>query len=133
MLLVPALLALLPLACGGGGPEMGSVSGKVTYKSQPLTKGTITFVSQKGGRNATGQIGSDGTYTLQTENPGDGAEVGDYKVTISAKEEQILDYIPPKPVPPKYLAPEKFEKPDTSGLTAAVKSGRNTFDFNLTD
>lgn len=126
-------LALVPLGCGGGGPEMASVSGKVTYKGQPVPKGTITFASKAGGRNATGQIGSDGSYTLQTENPGDGAQLGEYNVAVAAKEEVILDYIPPKPVPPKYLAPQKYENPQSSGLTATVKSGRNTFDFDLKD
>jgi hypothetical protein len=127
-----ATLTLLPLACAQSGPEMASVSGKVTYNGNPVPKGTITFqaVDSKG-RNATGAIQPDGSYTLQTEQPADGAQLGEYRVAISARDDVVLDYLPPKPIPPKRLAPEKYENPQTSGLTASVKSGRNTFPFDL--
>jgi hypothetical protein len=137
--LVPALavaivVTLIPLGCGGSGPEKASVYGKVTYKGQPVPKGTIAFVTTApNGRNATGAIGTDGSYTLQTEEPGDGALLGDYKVTISARDDVILDYIPPKPIPPKRLVPEKYENPDASGLKATVKSGKNPLNFELVD
>lgn len=125
-------VGLMP-GCGSGGPTMGRVSGKVTYKGAPVAKGTITFVSKNPeNRNATGQIGGDGSYTLQTFKNDDGAIVGDYSVTIYARDEVILDYIPQKPVPPKYLAPAKYETAD-SGLTATVKKGSNTINFDLAD
>jgi hypothetical protein len=133
-LLAIGLIALTPLACGKGGPELAKVTGKVTYNGKPVTKGTITFVTiDKTGRNATGAIQPDGSYTLQTEEPGDGAQLGDYNVTIAARDEEILDYTPPKPIPPKRLVPEKYEKPQTSGLTKKVVSGSNSFNFDLVD
>lgn len=128
------ILPILSVGCGSSGPAMGRVSGKVTYKGSPLTKGTVTFQSTApNGRNATGEIQSDGSYTLQTEKPGDGALAGDYKVTIFAHDEELLDYIPTKPLPPKRLAPAKYEKTETSGLTATVKSGSNPLNFELTE
>jgi hypothetical protein len=133
-LLVMACVSLVPLACGSTGPGMAPVSGKVTYNGKPVPKGTITFASTKeGGRNATGELDPEGNYKLQTEQPGDGALLGDYNVTIYAHDEPILDYIPKKPIPPKILTPTKYEKPETSGLKATVKSGSNKFDFDLTD
>ncbi len=133
--LIAGALGAIPLGCGSSGPEMASVHGKVTYNGQPVPKGTVSFQSTapEGGRNATGMINPDGTYTLQTENPGDGAQLGEYRVAISARDDAILDYIPKKPVPPKRLVPEKYENPDTSGLTATVKSGSNEVDFPLSD
>jgi len=129
-----AVAGSIPIACGSTGPGMAQVSGKVTYQGKPVPLGTITFLTKApDGRNATGLIGPDGSYRLQTENPGDGALIGDYNVTISARDEPVLDYIPKKPVPPKLLVPEKFEKPATSGLTAGVKGGSNPIDFNLKD
>jgi hypothetical protein len=126
--------ALVPLACGQSGPEMARVSGTVTYKGKPVPKGTITFVAQsEGGRNATGELGPNGSYTLQTSQPGDGALLGEYKVTVYAHDEPVLDYIPTKPVKPQPLAPEKYEKPGTTDLKATVKSGSNKIDFDLTD
>jgi hypothetical protein len=127
-------LVVIPLGCGAGGPEKARVSGKVTYKGQPVPKGTVTFVTtSKDGRNAVGELDPDGNYSLQTEAPGDGALLGEYNVTIYAHDEPILDYIPTTPVKPKLLAPTKYEKPETSGLKATVKSGSNTFNFDLTD
>jgi len=133
-LLAIGFIALTPLACGKGGPEMAKVTGKVTYKGQPVPKGTITFAAiDKNGRNATGAIQPDGSYTLQTEDPGDGAQLGEYNVAIAARDEEILDYTPPKPIPPKRLVPEKYERPQTSGLTKKVERGTNKFDFDLVD
>jgi len=128
-----ALCAAGVSGCGSSGPPMGRVYGKVTLNGKPVPKGTVAFVTTSpDGRNATGTIGEDGSYTLQTETPGDGALVGDYKVGIVSRDEVILDYIPPKPVPPKRLVPEKYENPNTSGLTAKVESGSNTKNFELT-
>jgi len=133
-LVVLACASLVPVACGSTGPNMARVTGKVTYQGKPVPKGSVTFVSTaEGGRNATGQLDPEGNYTLQTEQPGDGALVGDYLVTIYAHDEPILDYIPKKPIPPKILTPTKYEKVETSGLKATVKSGSNKFDFDLTD
>jgi len=74
-----------------------------------------------------------GYYQLQTEEPGDGAVVGDYDVSLYAHEEKILDYRPKVPVKPQRLIPEKYENPKTSNLKRTVKSGSNTFNFELTD
>jgi hypothetical protein len=132
-LLVIALASLVPIACGSG-PEMATVTGRVSYQGKPLPKGTITFVAvNANGRNASGQIDAEGYYTLQTEQPGDGVLLGGYDVTISARDDAVLDYIPKEPVKPKRLAPEKYENPGTSGLKRAVTSGRNTINFELTD
>ena len=111
---------------------MATVSGRVTYQGKPVPKGTITFIPvSPGGRNATGALAPDGAYTLQTEAPEDGAQLGEYRVTIWAHDEAVLDYIPAQPVKPKLLAPPKYENPDSSGLTRTVVRGRNVFDFNL--
>ncbi len=127
-------VALTLTGCGSSGPEMAKVTGTVTYQGKPVSKGTITFVPNvAGGRNATGELSPDGNYRLQTENPSDGALLGEYKVTIYAHDEPILDYIPKKPVKPKILAPVKYEKPETSDLKATVQSGSNNFNFTLTD
>ena len=45
-------------------PSLIPVKGKVTYKGQPLTKGTVRFEPDGYGRMATGKIQPDGTYVL---------------------------------------------------------------------
>lgn len=128
-------VALLPMACGGSlGPQMARVSGTVTYKGKPVPRGTVSFVATRPGqRNATGIIDQGGRYQLQTENPADGAEVGDYDVAIFSHEEQILDYTPKTPVKVERTIPEKYENPKNSGLKKTVSPGSNTIDFELTD
>jgi len=132
--LVLAIVASLAApGCGRSGPELAPVSGKVTYNGKPVPRGTITFsTDDPKGRNATGVIGPNGTYILQTEEPGDGAQLGEYRVSIAAHEDDVvLDYVPAKPVLPKRLIPEKYENPDTSDLKATVKSGSNDIPFDL--
>ena len=132
--IVAVALGGAAIGCGSTGPGMAQVTGKVTYQGKPVPKGLVSFVATgPDGRNATGQIDESGNYRLQTENPGDGALTGDYNVSISARDDVILDYIPKKPIPPKYLAPAKYEDPAKSGLKATVKSGSNSIDFPLAD
>lgn len=63
------------------------VSGKVTYKGQPVAKGLINFSPEKSGegRGASGTI-DNGSYSLTTLTPGDGAFPGSYFVTINTRE-----------------------------------------------
>jgi len=113
---------------------MGRVTGTVTRQGKPLTGGTVSFVATDGGRpTATGAIAADGSYNLQTATPGDGAQVGDYRVAVSAADaEQLLDYIPKKkPAKRTPARPSRVENPETSGLRATVKPGRNRFDFDV--
>src|SRR3954469_17239316 len=82
-----AFVGLLALA-GCGDDDLGKrypVSGTVTYKGQPAAKWSITFVSEKGTRGASGEI-KDGAYTLTVVNAGDGAFPGNYSVVIEARE-----------------------------------------------
>lgn len=134
-LVISCVLSTIAVGCGGsGGPEMARVSGKVTYQGKPLTKGTISFISaDPNGTNANSVIGPDGSYSLQTTNPNDGAVVGEYRVIVSDVDPNALNTAAPgEPVKKQERAiPEKYEKPDTSGLTRKVVSGSNTFDIAL--
>ena len=78
------------LGCGGDDSGLGrryKVTGKVTYKGEPVPQGTVNFVPTKPpppeGRAATGEI-KDGYYSLSTTGNDDGALPGDYNVAIVA-------------------------------------------------
>jgi hypothetical protein len=136
---------LIGLGCGGDEfQKRYPVSGKVTYKGEPVKKGSITFTpDSKEGRAANGNL-VDGSYTLTTHSPNDGALPGKYRVSIIAKEpdegafakttghpnqvDTVKSYIQAKP-----LIPRKYELADTSGLTAEVKEQPNQVDFDLAD
>ena len=88
---VLALLAAALMVQGGCGPGNGlnlaTVSGKVTYKGEPVKNGTVFFMpdESKGtvGPPAVGSITADGTYVLSTETAGDGVIIGLHKVGIT--------------------------------------------------
>ena len=137
------------LGCGddSGLAKRYSVSGTVNYNGKPVEKGTITFTpSVEGGRAASGDI-ADGSYSLTTVTPGDGAIPGAYKVTVMAKE---IDTTKLKEVAKggqfhhdkdfakanktaKALIPPKYQLASTSDLTAEVKASSNTIPFELKD
>jgi hypothetical protein len=124
-------------APGCGGPFTGTVSGKVTYKGNPVPGGIITFIHPDG-RNPETRIQEDGTYTIDA--PG-----GDVKVTVNT--------IPPKPgVPPfvklggqkmssepyypagKYIPiPKKYGDASSTPLTFTVKRSNDPFNIELSD
>jgi hypothetical protein len=131
-------IALALSMTGCGGPYTGEVSGKVTYRGNPLPGGLVTFVHQDG-RIGVGEIHEDGTYSVP-EAPG-----GNVKVTVRT--------VPPIPAMPaavklpggigggkaetyypagKYVPiPKKYAEGETSGLALTVKRGSQPFDIDL--
>jgi len=146
-----ALLSIV--GCGDDG--LGNrypVSGKVTYKGEPLAVGSISFYPAIGAagsevRGATGSI-TDGYYTLSTIGGDDGAFPGDYVVAISARKPDMSkakantdktggsyrqDDVAKAFQTAASPFPKKYESTQESGLKRTVTAGRNTIDFELTD
>lgn len=116
---------LLIVGCGGG-TKTGSiaktypVTGKVVdAKGKPLTGGTVQFeTGQAGDMTITGNIGSDGSYTVKTfrdKDQADGAPEGEYQVTVMPP--LGSDNAAPAPV----TLSKKFK----------VEAKDNTFDIDL--
>ncbi|MCI0641665.1 MAG: carboxypeptidase-like regulatory domain-containing protein [Gemmataceae bacterium] len=124
-----------------------SVSGRITYKGNPVPAGSVTFHSkEKGNYNA--ELGSDGTYqiidlpadtmivTVETEsaNPkkkapeyGGGKGADDYKKRLAIEK-------PMKQTVQEYVKiPTKYSSPKTSPITITLDRGRQLKDFELTD
>ncbi len=140
----PLMLMLLVVGCGDDGlGRRYPVSGRVTRGGQPVTNGTVNFmpVDLKQGRSASGEIGSDGSYSLTTVNPGDGALVGDYRVIISLAEVAGLERTPggipilnqPKKVRVKNLVSPKYSDPSQTVLKFKVEPHTNTFDIEMAE
>ena len=113
----------------GCGSDAATVSGKVTLDGKPLAKGNIAFYSGGSAALATGSINSSGNYTLQTGTD-KGLTPGNYQVTVVANDvvEPAQEFASPIP---KLITPAKYSSVSTSGLTAEVKPGSNTFNFDL--
>jgi hypothetical protein len=144
------VLAAQLVGCGGdpNKPKLGKVSGTVTYKGQPVTKGMVTFIPSGGpgrqtGQSATGEIGPSGSYTLTTFEPGDGAVLGEHIVLVQSRQEDPSIEGGTMPIPdaqgrinnqpPKDLVPTKYAAVETSPLRLTVQEGSNTLNINLED
>jgi hypothetical protein len=122
-----ALLLVTICGCGSGSgamPDLIPVKGKVNYKGQSLTKGTIRFEPDGGpGRMATGTIQDDGTFVLSTLKKDDGVIAGSHRVYINGTGANAK----------KELIPRKYTQVSTSKLTAEVDSEHTEFTFDLVD
>jgi len=144
-----SLLAVL--GCSSDDTGLGrryAVSGTVKYKGEPVPKGSITFEpATKDGRHATGTI-ENGSYRLSTSGAeGDGALPGDYKVIVISTTVDMTELAKKsgglvhqgdadfqKVVKnAKDLVPKKYQRSETSTLTAKVEEKSNTINFDLTD
>jgi hypothetical protein len=153
-----ATIVFATIGCGddSGMAKRYKVYGTVTYNGKPVEKGQIAFVPEKGdAQGAQGQI-DNGSYSLTTLSPGDGALPGSYKVTIDTR--QIDDAalkaatkkfaeqnkieglaMPPQDVQARMYqkarsaTPAKYMTPDATDLKAEVKEQSNKIDFELKD
>ena len=136
-----ASLLVTAAGCGPRRPETAPVSGRVTYQGKPVTAGRIVFQSEKG-HMAVGTIVPDGSYRLTTFAPGDGAMLGHYRVTVEAVRAtggslptSLADEARARAAAQKprveLLVPESYSELESTPLTAEVKPGPNTIDFNL--
>jgi hypothetical protein len=142
--LAAALLALSPALLTGCGKASGRnavVSGKVSYKGQPVTGGLIKFVPADNGSPALGPINGDGTFSFG------GVPFGPMQIGIdteSVRNAARADYTRTGKAPPGTRLPEsagprpayvplpkKYADPKTSGLTWDVQRGSLTKDFDL--
>jgi len=125
-LLYPALAALVLAGCSGREPTY-PVTGKVVYQDDgtPAAAGVyVVFESTKDPYpRAMGKINADGTFTLSTDRPDNGAIQGEHRICIqpTSADGAGMDLTPQlsKKINPKFF---EFR---TSGLTYNIKSGEN--------
>ena len=140
--------------CGqSGGPVVQYVKGFVTLDGAPLGGATVRFSpTASSGMGATGMTQDDGSFTLnaQAARPGAGTAEGEYAVTIqkveypdtshlelstddprygTAEHQRLMDEA--AAVKPKVIVPQRYNAVKTSGLSATVGKGNNSFRFEL--
>ena len=120
---------LLVAACAVAGcsssdaPPLGQVSGTVTLDGQPVADAQLFFVPASGAPSV-GKTDQKGQYTLAYDQKLKGAVIGQHTVRITKIGE------PGTPNDTKNLLPEKYN--EKSPLTAEVKAGQNSLNFQLT-
>jgi hypothetical protein len=77
------------VSIGCGAPLIAPVKGKVTCDGKPVEAAALTFSpvgssadAKEPGRPATGFSDAEGVYVLSTNEPQDGAQVGEHRVNI---------------------------------------------------
>jgi hypothetical protein len=149
------LFAVVTLGgCGSAadGPPLAKVTGIVTLDGKPIEGATVIFQPKSPGPTSFGVTGPDGSFSIRTGSGRDGAAVGDHMVGVSlsmvagAPSAGSADDLAP-PIASEvagtaqaakasagprvvWLVPEKYSKPESSGLTATVPSGGLT-DYKL--
>lgn len=137
---IPCSLALVVLGAGvlglggcGSGQKLGRVHGKVTFQGKPVSEGIISFSNREKGVFLTAKLSADGSYELVTAQ-GRGLPLGTYQAAINPPlvDAPLGPALGPPKVPAYPNIPEKYRKPETSGLTLTVKEGDNPFDVDMT-
>lgn len=129
-LVVVWLLVIGHWCFAGCGARLQPVRGKVTLADgKPAAGSQVVFEGEQEGKkvSARGDVQEDGSYSLSTFNPGDGALPGKYRVQVN----------PPPMVNAEgpYILPfnAKYSNFQTSGLEFEVKAGqKNEFPIQVT-
>ena len=155
VLVLCGLSAFTVVGCGGGAsgrPDLYPVSGTVMYNGEPVEGATVSFMAEGAPRAATGVTNAEGKFQLTTFDVNDGAVPGTHTVTVSKMEAGTTPADPTSSLDdptalqanmdaqnsddtgPKWLTPEKYASPTTSGLKEEVKAdGENIFVIQLSD
>ena len=145
------LLMFVSVGCSGGrrAPRTVPVSGKITYKSQPVIGAQVAFISKLENKDvfaARGITNASGEFTLSTyldpTHEVSGATPGEFTVTVAKVEKidpkQVMDnFSKGNPTMQgffKKLIPAKYGEVTQTSLTAPVTvGGQNRFEFHLED
>lgn len=118
-------LFLSCVGCGLGGPKRPGtqeVEGKLTLDGAPFGPALVTLTpTHAGGFSVAGEADAQGKLTFTTNKKGDGAPVGEYKVTL-----------PPDPLgrAPKPI-PLVYQKADSTPLTVKIEAKKNSVQIAL--
>ena len=121
-----AVMCVILLAGCGGDPNLGNVSGKITLNGEPLEGALVTFSPTRTegvGSTTFGKTASDGTYHMVVSDEKDGAFIGENLVRVKTSDSKADGSVIKEVVPAIYNS--------KSRVLVEVKSGDNTFDFEL--
>jgi hypothetical protein len=124
--------------CNRGPVRDASVQGAVLIDGELAQSGSVVFTPEGGGNVSTGNISTDGSYSLRTgqgdvrKTEGGSLASGKYSVSVlifGPSTETLGEGGPPKPGPS--LIASKYSNNATSGLQFDVKPGRNVINLEL--
>jgi hypothetical protein len=114
------------MACGGSdpGPEVYPVWGEVFLNGEPATGAVVHFhpADKEEGSPGFAVVQEDGSFQLSTFGTNDGAQPGDYIVTLNWRDEEKVD---DEIVNGPDRFGERYSTPANSKLHATVTAGEN--------
>lgn len=133
------------LLAAGCGKSHGTISGKVTYKGQPLKGGQVTFISDQGGGGQANISEEDGSYTMEK------VPIGPGTFAVQPPMMGPPPMMPGSAAPAKGMElpsdldpsvfhrgggrslslPDKYTDPQTSGLQFTVTGGAQQHNIEL--
>jgi len=119
------LFGVVLVLVGCKGQSVGTVSGKVTHKGQPVKTGNVNLLAPEKGLGHIAKLDDSGAFTIPEP-----VVAGTYKVFVQPS--------PPEQLPPGKMSkqptlsiPRKYQDAATTDKTVEVKAGKNdlTIDF----
>lgn len=131
VLCVTAASLISLVGCGHqDGPELATVAGKITLDGEPLPRVNLRFVPETpGGSPSFGGTNANGQYKLLFNANRQGAMLGKHRVEIEPASPETDDDGKPLPTAKVVTIPKKYVQAGV--LTAEVKGGKNTVNFEL--
>jgi hypothetical protein len=128
---LPALVLLLALS-GCGGPLV-KVTGRLTYKGQPVPSTDVIFQPDDGSRHSVGHTDDQGNFTLKYSRDEVGATRGAHTVflTYYPSNEEESGTIPPKASKELKAVIKKYGDLKTSTLHYEVTKNGQFIEINL--
>src|SRR5262249_32308646 len=124
-----SVATVLPLvAAGCGGPRFVEVTGRITYKGQPVPSTQVKFVPDNGERPSNGLTDDDGNFRLRYSRTQSGLPTGACTVflTCGQRKEEESRQIPPKANKDLKAVIARYGDVKTSGLHYEVtKDGQH--------
>jgi hypothetical protein len=124
----------LAAGCSGSSFELAPVAGMVTIDGQPFGQGKVMFApiahgeAKEVGKPAFGLLASDGSFKLTTDEPDDGAVIGEHWVTVI----RIAPEDAPDPPAGATKNPLAFERVVAPQKATVVAGQDNRVDIQLT-
>jgi len=126
-LLLPAILVFS--GCGDNRAP-AKVTGTITLDGSPVVNAEVMFIPVSGERNSFGYTDGQGRYELRFTGQLTGAVIGEHRVEIrTGSSEAVYSSEDGEPAAAETI-PAKYNA--ESELTATLRSGNNTVNFELT-
>jgi len=124
-------LFLLSAGCGPSGPEIASVSGRVTMDGKPLANATVVFIPENG-RPAGASTDENGNYELNFSQGRRGAIPGKNTIRITTQRDPTPGDETVKSIPgSKETVPLRYNSASELEFTVEPKK-KNIANFDLT-